>query len=94
MAMHIRYLAIDKKFQNKGIGTVVLRGIIAEILKLSQIYPIRIITIDALGEYYEWYKKIGFRDIPGIENNGITYPMFMDCMSKEEARKLKEFCGY
>lgn len=93
MAMHIRYLAIDERLQHKGIGTCVLRGIIAEILRLSKIYPIRIITIDALSEYYEWYKNIGFKDFPGRGIDGITYPMFMDCMSKEEIEKLEEFCS-
>ena len=58
MAIHIRYLAIDVRLQHNGIGTRVLQGIVAEILKLSKIYPIRIITIDALSEYHEWYKTI------------------------------------
>lgn len=93
MAMHIRYLAIDERLQHRGIGTRVLRGIIVEILRLSKIYPIRIITIDALSEYHEWYKTIGFKDIPGREFDGITYPMFMDCMSKEEIDKLEDFCS-
>lgn len=93
MAMHIRYLAITECLQHQGIGTRVLKGIIAEILRLSKIYPIRIITIDALSEYYEWYKNIGFRDIPGRETDGNTYPMFMDCMSKIELGKLVEFCN-
>ena len=93
MAMHIRYLAIDERLQHQGIGTRVLKGIIAEILRLSKVYPIRIITIDALSEYYEWYKSIGFKDIPGRNLDGITYPMFMDCMSKTELEKLLEFCN-
>lgn len=93
MAMHIRYLAIDERLQHKGIGTRVLKGIIAEILRLSKIYPIRIITIDALSEYYEWYKTIGFKDIPGREFDGNTYAMFMDCMSEAELEKLDEYCA-
>lgn len=90
MTMHIRYLAIDERLQHKGIGTRVLQGIIVEILKLSKIYPIRLITIDALSEYHEWYKAIGFKDIPGRGFDGNTYPMFMDCMSEEEVIRLKE----
>ena len=91
-AMHIRYLAIDERLQHKWLGTRVLQSILSEILNLSKNYPIRIITIDALSEYYEWYKKIGFRDIPGRKSDGIVYPMFVDCMSKEEAQRLNEFC--
>lgn len=93
MAVHLRYLAISEQLQHKSIGTVVLRGIINEILKLSKTYPIRIITLDALLEYYEWYKKIGFRDIPGKEKDGITIAMYMDCMSIEEAEKLQDYCA-
>lgn len=93
MAMHIRYLAIDERVQHHGIGTYVLKGLIAEILRLSELYPIRIITIDALLEYYEWYKSIGFRDIPGLDRDGIKVPMYIDCMSKEEAMKLHDYCS-
>lgn len=92
IAMHIRYLAIDRKVQHQGIGTVVLKGIIAEILKLSKSYPIRIITIDALQEYYEWYQHIGFRELPGHGRDGIIVPMFIDCMSKADAESLQRYC--
>ena len=92
IAMHIRYLAIDKKLQHLGIGTAVLKGLIVEILRISKIYPIRVITIDALLEYHEWYRKIGFRDSPGCMYDGITVPMFIDCMTKEENEKLQNYC--
>ena len=92
MAMHIRYLAIDKNRQHKGIGTKVLQGILAEIMNLSKKYPIRIVTIDALEQYYKWYKNIGFRDIPGCESDGIVHRMYMDCMTEKENECLKEFC--
>lgn len=93
MAMHIRYLAIDKRVQHRGIGTIVLRGILAEIIELSKKYPIRIITIDALTEYYDWYKNIGFKDIHGCESDGIVHQMYIDCMTKKETECLEEFCG-
>lgn len=93
MAMHIRYLAIDKRVQHRGIGTIVLRGILAEIIELSKKYPIRIITIDALTEYYDWYKNIGFKDIPGCESDGIVHQMYIDCMTKKETECLEGFCG-
>jgi len=92
-AVHIRYIAIDKRVQNQGIGTIVFKGILSELIKLSEKYPIRIITLDALAKYYEWYKKIGFKDIPGKESDGITYPMYMDCMTQKDADKLDEFQG-
>lgn len=93
MAMHIRYLAIDERVQHQGIGTYVLKVLIAEILSLSKKYPIRIITIDALREYYEWYQHIGFKDIPGRESDGVITPMFLDCMAKEDVDRLEQFCA-
>jgi GNAT superfamily N-acetyltransferase len=92
MAMHIKYLAIDERLQHKGIGTRILQSIIIQILRLSKEYPIRIITIDALSEYYDWYRKIGFKDIPGRKFDGNTYPMFMDCMSEDDYKRLKSYC--
>lgn len=91
IAVHIRYLAIRKDLQHHGIGTNILKGIIRQVLLLSESYSIRMITLDALLEYYEWYKSIGFRDIPGAESDGITKPMFMDCVSIEDAGKLQDY---
>lgn len=93
IALHIKYLAIDKEWQHRGIGTAVLKGLIDEGVNLSKKYPIRMITIDALAEYYNFYKKIGFQDIPGQKPAGPTIPMFLDCMSVEEAKRLKNFCN-
>lgn len=90
-SMHIQFLAIDSRLQHKGIGTKVLQGVISEILALSRNHPIRLITLDALEEYHEWYFKNGFRDIPGKEHDGITIPMYVDCSSKEDVEKLEAY---
>lgn len=92
IAIHIRYLAVDKNYQKNGIGTYVLKGLIVQFLSLAQKYPIRIITIDALPKYIKWYESIGFKDIPGASSDGITMPMFIDCMKQEEAFKLQQYC--
>lgn len=92
MALHIRYLAIDERLQHKGIGTRVLKAIISEVLDISKKYPIRIITLDALKEYHKWYYDIGFRDIPGINGDGFTVPMYINCMTEEDIDKLNNFC--
>lgn len=34
--------------------------IINSILRLAEKFPVRLITIDALKEYYDWYKCKGF----------------------------------
>ena len=46
-AVHIRFIAIDEKYQKNGIGTAVLHTIIEKVRQLSIFWPIRVITIDA-----------------------------------------------
>lgn len=93
MVLHIRYLAIDERLQHKGIGTRVLKAILSEVLDLSKKYPIRVITLDALKEYHKWYYNIGFKDIPGMNDDGFTVPMYISCMTEEDKKILNDFCG-
>lgn len=90
-AVHIRFIAIRKEYQRKKFGTNILRIIIAYVRQLTQMWPVRIITIDARLNLMEWYKKEGFLDMvhnkPGQE--GVTQAMFMDCMRYEE--ELSEY---
>lgn len=88
ISAHINYIAIDKKCQQKKIGTNVLKGIISDILQKSSDIPIRLITLEALHVYHEWYKSIGFRDIPGADVKNDIIPMYMDCMSEYERKQL------
>lgn len=90
-AVHIRFIAIGKEHQKKKLGTSILRVIIAYVRQLTQMWPVRIITIDARLNLMEWYKKEGFLNMvhnkPGQE--GVTQAMFMDCMGYEE--ELSEY---
>ena len=49
---------------------------------MSNLWPIRVITIDARVELVDWYKKVGFvkmiNNSPGQE--GQTVRMYFDCM--------------
>lgn len=92
IAIHIGYLAIDKSYQGNHVGTYVLKGIISNIQGISQKIPIRLITIDALSVYHEWYERIGFRDIPGTECTDDIIPMHMDCISDVHRKLLDEYC--
>lgn len=80
-AIHIRYIAVDEKYQKHKIGTSTLKVIIKDVQELANSWPIRVITIDARIELIEWYKKEGFKE---IENNtpgqdGVTVGMYFDC---------------
>ena len=89
---HISYIAIADDKQHNKYGTYALKGIIKNILLLSKNLPIRLITLDALSEYENWYYDIGFRKIPGMDNSDGIIPMYMDCMSREEKNRRDEYC--
>jgi len=86
-ALHISYVAVDKKYQNKKIGTYILKCIVAQTLNICQKFPITIITLDALKDRYDWYKKRGFVafDENELETMETTIPMYVNCILDKEA---------
>lgn len=90
-AVHIRFIAIDEKYQKNGIGTAVLHTIIEKVRQLSIFWPIRVITIDAKLDLIGWYSEIGFNKM--IHNtagqDGTTEVMYFDCMN--HMNQLKEY---
>lgn len=85
-ALHIRFLAIDKKYQKKKIGTAVLRTAISKIEQLAENWPISMITIDARADLVQWYEKEGFKcmkkNTPG--QNGYMVAMYYSCIRHPE----------
>ena len=81
-ALHIRYIAIDKKYQRLGIGTSVMRIIIKSCRELADVWPVRVITLDANVDLVRWYSGFDFKqtlsNIAG--QDGVTTMMFLDCM--------------
>jgi len=92
-AVHIRYIAIDKKYQRRKIGNTILDIIIKNVEDLSIEWPIRVITIDARNELVEWYKRKGFKimiqNTPG--QDGFNVAMYYDCMRHGE--ELEKYCN-
>ena len=95
-ALHIRFLAIDRRYQNRHIGTSVLETVIKIIEDLASSWPIRLITIDARTDLVKWYEKIGFKKMkkntPGQE--GVTIAMYYDCIKfpQELIAFMEEMC--
>lgn len=89
--LEIKYLAIDKVYQKKGIGTIVLPTIIKCIKDYAVRFPIRLITIDARVDYIDWYKKMGFEELPINPKwqDGYTKKMYIDCMIHQ--KELEEY---
>lgn len=79
--LHLQYILIDKRYQKKGIGTAVLKKIISDAKQLSNEWPIRFLTLDALPDKYKWYEKCGFSPMnEDAEKNSFEIGMFLDCI--------------
>ena len=85
-AVHIRYIAIDERYQHNKIGTFTIQTIIKSVKMLAVNWPIRVITIDAREDLVTWYEKLGFRKMitntPG--QDGVTVSMFFDYMQQKD----------
>ena len=81
-AIHIEYIAIDERYQKHQIGTNVMNIVIKQIQKFASVWPVRVITLDAISDKVFWYKRLGFQEIytNGIYFEGYTIPMFLDCL--------------
>lgn len=88
-AVEIVYLAIRKDFQNRRIGTNVLKTIIKIIRNWCNQIPIRFIVLDALKEKMPWYEQHGFFAIEKPETDKPTVKMFLDCIIDRE--KLESY---
>lgn len=79
--LHIRFIAIDEMYQKKRLGTATLKTIIKDVLELTKQWPIRVISIDATPDHYEWYKKMGFVDMKKntLGQDGVSIAMYFDC---------------
>lgn len=60
-AIHIRFIAINKKYQKKRIGTAALQTAIFRIEKMTEDWPVSMITIDARYDLVKWYEEEGFK---------------------------------
>lgn len=84
-SLHIHFLAVHEKLHDKGIGTGILKTIISNAYKLVKDWPIRVITIDSVLEYVNWYEKRGFkRMVNNIAPGENTIAMYYDCMLNQE----------
>ena len=88
-SLYINYLAVGKKYQKLKIGTKTLEKIINETRQLTDVLPIRFITINAVPDKIEWYKKIGFQEM-GKDIDNINKYMYIDLI--KDKQKLVDYC--
>ena len=86
--VYIQYIAVDKNMQGQQIGTQILRFIIKEINKLSKLWPVRMVSLNALPDKVEWYQKNGFALYEGVspltELGGDNRYMYLDLIDDVE----------
>ena len=80
---------ISQKYQKHKIGTKTLEKIINETRQLTDVLPIRFITINAVPDKIEWYKKIGFQEM-GKDIDNINKYMYIDLI--KDKQKLVDYC--
>lgn len=73
-------LAIDDKYKNNGIGTILLQYITVEAEKISEFIGCRSLLTDALSYKVSWYQDRGFQYLEedNCKQDDITVPMFID----------------
>lgn len=81
-AVHIRYIAIDKKYQKHKVGTSVMKSIIKRCRELANDWPIRVITLDANVDLVKWYSGFDFKVMPSnvADQEGVTTTIYLNCM--------------
>ncbi len=93
-SFYIDYIAIDKKYQRKGLGTVVLRDIMKELTKKGKVLPIKAISFDTFDYLVKWYEKNGFVETVGVSRSSVmTNFMFLDLMGKSQYDEIDNIFG-
>ena len=82
----LKCLAVDYRFQRRGIGSTILQYITPQCEELSEFIGCRCLIIDAIKEKINCYRDRGFQFVDSEENLSayeITVPMFIDLRNNE-----------
>lgn len=92
-AVSLDYIAVNARIQNHGIGSVILKSVIAQAIELAAKWPIRLFVLKALRERVAWYLEQGFRILDSTELRGHseTVWMYFDLSSEEERTALRAY---
>jgi len=84
-ALKIGRMAVDEKFQGKGIGKSIIQFAIGIVEKMNALVGCRFLTVDAKTGARGFYEKIGFKVL--VEKPNSPSPMFLDFSDNQN--KLK-----
>lgn len=85
-SIYLKCLAVDKRYENNGIGTALLEYITSQCEEVTKFVGCRCVLIDALTEKVKWYEDRGFQCLDSDLNKylyDITIPMFIDLRNNE-----------
>ncbi|MCC8122357.1 MAG: GNAT family N-acetyltransferase, partial [Oscillospiraceae bacterium] len=88
-AFIIKFLAIEKPYQHKKLGTSILPYLIKFFTARCANFPVRYITIEALPECVAWYERIGFTQTTRA-NSDKNILMYYDAIEKSRVDLLME----
>lgn len=85
MGISLKYLAVDEKYQNRGVGTLILNNVLPMCQEFASSIGCRCLYIDAVDSKVEWYLKRGFQALNNKNNNiyNTTTPMIIDYQDDE-----------
>ena len=73
-------MAVDKKYERKGVGRFLLLIAVGKALKISDEVGCRFITVDSKRESIEFYQKHGFKLVKKHEKQNFP-TLYLDIMS-------------
>lgn len=78
--VHIKYIAVGTQYQRRGLGTAILKTLIAKARIMACEWPIRVITMDARNELVGWYSKENFSKMCAnpTQQEGVSTAMFIE----------------
>lgn len=85
-AIKIARLAVDKKYERRGVGSFLLLIAVGKALDISNEVGCRFITVDSKKDSIGFYEKVGFELVKKYENS--KYPtMYLDILPIHERMK-------
>lgn len=95
-SIKIARLAVDRKFERKGVGGFLVLAAIGLAMSVSEIIGCRYVTVDSKPESINFYEKVGFKIVEKYKCNEFPkmyldlYPIVSMMQPKESMEKFEK----
>ena len=86
-AILIGRIAVDRKWKNRGVGTIIFKRILSMAIGVNNRLAVRILAVHSLEGSVGFYEKIGFKELPRM--NSYLKLMFFDILRAKEIRDFQ-----